>query len=439
MPTHLGLHGTPQLHPTPLSVGGCRPLHGAMTRTLPLVWLVLWLWSGGVGGLAVAFGSAAEGAAYADRGLNSPADAAARLLRRLEGVPSELERRLFADATDGRWQKLSLLSAGLIASGVDRPERLSHYEAKFADLVAELRRSNTVVGTPRQQARTIFEFLHSRVLRGGYRLECTEMTVALDDGRFNCVSASVLFNCLAGRFGLRTCGLEGNAHAMSRLILADATMDLETTCPDWFQRLAEPPRQPGEAERAVVADRVAGGGPRPRVVTDVELVSTIYYNRGVGLLAQKQFAEAMAANAKAMRLDPQGTSARGNLLAGINNWAIDLSVAGRWDEAAELLRQGLSLDPGSRILEANFVHVYRQWTDALCREGRFDQALAALDLAGAVRPDESQLTVVRREVTRRWETARRQSDQDGPAMALGLGLAPSGSLPTGLPISADGP
>ena len=108
-------------------------------------------------------------------------------------------------------------------------------------------------------------------------------------------------------------------------------------------------------------------------------------------------------------------------------------------EAAELLRQGLSLDPGSRIFQANFVHVYRQWTEALCREGRFDQAARALELARAVRPEEDQLAVVRQEVDRRWELARLEADQARQAMALGLGLGSSGSLPTALPVSADGP
>jgi tetratricopeptide (TPR) repeat protein len=388
-----------------------------MARLLPIAWLAACLWPDSAGTLA--FGTDEHGwqpaAAHASETL---------LIKRLEGAPNGLERQLFADPADGRWRRLSLLTAGLIASGVDRPEQLRRYETKFSGLVAELRRSASVVGTPRQQSQAIFKFLHHRILRGGYHLECTELTVALDDGRFNCVSASVLFNCLAGQFGLRTCGLEGKAHAMSRLSLPDETLDVETTCPDWFER--QPP---------VVAGRIAGeGSPPPRLVSDVELIATIYYNRGVDLLAQKQFAEAVAANAKALRLDPAGTAARGNLLAGINNWAVDLGGRNRWDEAAELLRQGLSLNPGSRILQANFVHVYRQWTDALCREDRYAEASGALDAAQAVCPQESQLATVRREVYRRWNLA---ASEPASATPNAYGTLPSGSLPTSLPLSAD--
>ena len=44
--------------------------------------------------------------------------------------------------------------------------------------------------------------MHRRVLRGGYQLDGTDLTVVLTQGQFNCVNASVLFNCLAAEFGL---------------------------------------------------------------------------------------------------------------------------------------------------------------------------------------------------------------------------------------------
>ena len=75
-------------------------------------------------------------------------------------------------------------------------------------------------------------------------------------------------------------------------------------------------------------------------------MATIYYNRGVDLLAEKRFADAAAANAKAVRLDPQNATAKGNFLATINNWAIDLGTSGEYEKAAELLRLGLAADPG---------------------------------------------------------------------------------------------
>ena len=142
-----------------------------------------------------------------------------------------LEERLFADAADGRLDEFSPLDAALVASGVDDVDSLRHYQQKAAALVDQLRRSAALAGTPRQQVEAIFEFLHRQVLRGGYDLAYTDLRRVLDDGRFNCVSATVLLNYLAGQFGLDCRGLEMPGHAMTRVRLPDGVLDVETTCP----------------------------------------------------------------------------------------------------------------------------------------------------------------------------------------------------------------
>ena len=329
-----------------------------------------------------------------------------------------LEERLFADAANGHFDRLTLLEAALVASGVDDPADLTRYRAQVAGRVEDLRRSGTVCGTPRQQAQAIFEFLHRRILTGGYRLECTDLRHALDHGRFNCVSATVLFNCLAGEFGLKVCGLETPGHAMSRLQTPDAPLDIETTCPRWFQLLDRPQKQAELVEKTLgrlpAKDRPASRPgtvpafaqrkrdcPLPREISAVELMAMIYYNRGVDLLGEKRFPEAAAANAKSMRLDPSNATARGNFLATLNNWAIDLGTSGRYGEAAELLASGLQIDPTYEAFGLNYVHVYRQWTAHLCAAGEFDQALGLLARAAAQRPSETYFLRAQSEISRR--------------------------------------
>ena len=94
---------------------------------------------------------------------------------------------------------------------------------------------------------------------------CTELADALEQGRFNCVSATVLFNCLAERFGLHVCGLETPGHALSRLILPDGRLDVETTCPRWFQLCTIPGDRPNWSSGPWGGSRpaaVAGAVPR---------------------------------------------------------------------------------------------------------------------------------------------------------------------------------
>ncbi len=127
---------------------------------------------------------------------------------------------------------------------------------------------------------------------------------------------------------------------------------METTCPQWFSVSGTP---------AVAAPREMS---QPRQLSDVELVATIYYNRGVDLLADRRFAEAVAANAKAVRLDPHNTTAKGNYLATINNWGIELATAGQYAKASELFRLGMSTEPGFAAFRDNYARLQRQWDEA---------------------------------------------------------------------------
>jgi len=323
-----------------------------------------------------------------------------------------LEKRLLADAADRRLDEFSLLEAALIASGVQSVEALRHYRQRHAALLEQLRRSLPADGSPQQRAEAIFEFMHRQVLRGGYGVEYTDLRLAFDEGRFNCVSASVLFNCLAGECGLAVCGLEIPGHAMSRLRLPGGPLDVETTCPGWF-RLMDDPQKQADLVRKTLGPNVSRNCSQAREVSPIEIAAMIYYNRGVDLLARKRFAEAGSANAKALRLDPASTTARGNLLATLNNWAIALGQSNRFAEAVQLLREGLAFDPDYETFALNYVHVHHQWVEHLCAAGRFDEALRILAAAAAELPDRPYLKQAQSDVSRRraWSMAARHASE----------------------------
>jgi tetratricopeptide (TPR) repeat protein len=320
-----------------------------------------------------------------------------------EGELSALEMRLFADAADGRLDRHTLLSAALVAGGADRAESIARYEAQVRslgdELVAGLERAGELRGSPRRRAERVLEFLHRRVLAGGYDITASDLRLALDEGRFNCVTASVLFNCLAERAGLLAVGLEMPGHAMSRVILPDGPLDVETTCAGWLRLSGDPRRQAQQAE-ATLGASTSPDRSLARPISDIELCAMIYYNRGVDYLAEQHFAEAAAANAKALRLNPGSDTARGNLLATINNWAIALGTSGRYAEAAELLRRGIELDPRYETFLLNAAHVYHQWVLALCRNGRYDEALRTLERGAEWFPQVAYLRAAPAEVHR---------------------------------------
>ena len=333
--------------------------------------------------------------------------------RAFEGALSRLEQDLFTDAADGVWNEHSLLEAALIASGVSRPELLRYHEAQVADLTAELSMSGRLAGTEREQAQVIFEFMHRRILRGGYQLDCTDLGLSLDEGRFNCVSASVLFNCLAGRFGLTAHGLEAPGHAMSRLVLDGQPFDVETTCATWFRLVDDPAKQAAIVDRMIGRQPGQGSPLTARTVTPVQLIATIYYNRGVDLLAENRFHDAVSANAKALRLDAANQTACGNLLATLNNWSITLAGDGHYARAVELLDRGLALDSSYETFKANYVHVHHQWIESLCSTEHFQGALDVLAKAADKQPQEPYFRQIRREVERRRARIRLDTGHTG--------------------------
>jgi tetratricopeptide (TPR) repeat protein len=333
----------------------------------------------------------------------------------LAGRPQNaLEKQLFADAADGRLDEFSPLGAALVAGGVDNADELHRYQQKAKSLAEELRRSDDSA-RPREQIVAVFDFMHRRVLCGGYDLAATDLRVVLDQGRFNCISATVLFNYFAGELGLKCRGLEMPSHAMSRVLLPEGPVDVETTCPRWFH-LTGDLRQETVAASTAIGSAAGADRAKAREVSPIQLAAMIYYNRGVDLLADKRFAAAAAANAKSLRLDPNNITARGNLLATINNWSIHLGDSEHFAEAIDLLRQGLAIDRKFDAFAQNYVHVHHQWVERLCREGRFEEATTILSRAVAEMPDRDYLRRAEGEVQRRWTRAVASTQQDGPLL-----------------------
>ncbi len=328
---------------------------------LALIWVVF--------GLEVAGAEAGGAASVTDSGISdvsplAPPELAAHLRQGGAAALAEqslnsLEQGLFADAANGRLDDHSLLAAALIASGVHEPKLLVEYQRKFDRYARELKRDVPAGQGRRGELEAVFDFLHRRILHGGYRIDCTDLRIAIDDGRFNCVSASILFQCLAERHGFIVHTLEMPGHAMSRVILPDGPLDVETTCAAWFRLMDDPKRQAASVRQTLGATPGANRA-NARQVAEVGSVALVYYNRGVDLLAAARYGEAALANAKALRLDPDNRTARGNLLATVNNWAISLGQSLRFDDAVAMLQAGLAIDPQYEPFSLNYAYIRQQ-------------------------------------------------------------------------------
>ncbi|MDR1480074.1 MAG: hypothetical protein LBJ00_14150 [Planctomycetaceae bacterium] len=342
------------------------------------------------------------------------------LIRNVDPV----EKALFQDAQDGKWNNFNLLRAALIAEGERDPEKIRQYEAKLDSILQKVKAKNQNADKnsnpvfDENLTRELFESLHREIMTRQYDINCTNLGSVFETGKFNCVSATVLFNVLCEKAGLEVRALEMPGHALSRVRFADKEMDIETTCADWFrldnkevlaaattQRVAKStPATPtpltgnnmtneNAPSTATESEKLAELSKKSREITPVQLISTIYYNNGVDMLNMKRYAEAAMMNIKALHLDPESETAWGNLMVAINNWAIELSSGTstqnikRYDLAAILLDQGFYIDTSYEKFKTNQLHVYYHWVLDLAIKGHIDAAKEVFSHADKRLPD----------------------------------------------------
>lgn len=264
---------------------------------------------------------------------------------------------------DGRFDGMDLLEGALTAGGTIDRHRRATYRQQFDRLVEELRLSGRVVGSEFDKARAVHEWLHVRLLTGGFRETATTVEAAFDAGRFNCISSVILFRAAAERFGLRVYGVEVPGHAYAVVDTGAGSLVVQTTCPAWFAALGDEGQRRAMLQRtlgeraAADADRDPAAGRR---LSDVGLVAVVLYNRGLDYLEAGRYAEALAANKAALELDSHNATARANLLATVNNWSLAEFKSGDVAVALRLLEQGLAVAPDYELFYENLIAVYQQ-------------------------------------------------------------------------------
>jgi tetratricopeptide (TPR) repeat protein len=167
---------------------------------------------------------------------------------------------------------------------------------------------------------------------------------------------------------------------------------IETTCPECHST-----RDPGQLP--------FHEGPRDlqhRVISDVELVGKVYYNRGVAALEAKRFSQATDLLTCARHLDAKDQATHDNLLATLNNWALAACDSGEYETASDLILRGLSIDPSYPPLQSNDLHVHQQWVKSLCNQQQYAAAIAILDTVVRRHPDEKAFRYGRLTVYGRW-------------------------------------
>ena len=258
--------------------------------------------------------------------------------------PVAVETRLIQDLADGACDEHSFLQAAILASGVTDRSQLSKCEEEFA---AALQAWRPIVATRTGDlacVRTIHRLVHERFLQGRYRADQDNVAELLESGSHNCLSATVLLVAFCRDLGVPAMAVEAPGHVLAYLPQADSGMLIESASPTWrvypFPSLTAV-QKPGDTQRQF------------RVLSPTDLIASIYFNRGVHYLEQGRFADALEANKMALAIDPKCASARENLLATVNNWAVAVGTSGQVDQALEMLEAAQAIAPEFQPFAAN--------------------------------------------------------------------------------------
>ena len=314
---------------------------------------------------------------------------------RLQFPKGSLEEALFEDAQDGRFNRLGLEQAVLIASGVTQADLLKYIQ-KIDSIQNHISLSWPMKRLSRlKRAQIILYFLHQTTFRF-YNPVATEIQSVLDQGIYNCVSSTMLFNILCERFGVRTGGIEIPTHLYSVILDPDSPsghVEVQTTVVQGFMI-----RNMSKDE--FIFDPKIQTWHGKRQVNGVSLIAVIYYNRGIYWIREKNFEKALPYYQRAYALDPnfptltslvaelytgsgnqffesenyskasqiyeQGflflksrhdvaslAALRKNLCASLINEANEMIKIKRWEKAQSLLKQALKLGPDQETIHHN--------------------------------------------------------------------------------------
>ncbi len=342
---------------------------------------------------------------------------------------SSLEEDFFNDLEDNSLDRYSLADAFLIASGIITEPDFSGYREKMDRLRARARAETPGSADPYDRAKTLLQWMHDKALTS-YRANATLATDILDHGRFDCLTASILYLILARDCGLPVSGVIVPDHAFCVLEDPRGNKDIETTVRYGFDPGA---MEIEEMERTV---RYAYVPPRDygnrETVNPRRLIACLYSNRisilqnGMGLPRRD-----LAKYKKGYCLDPDSPLFNENIAASLNNLAIESLRHGNLADARSYIDQGYRFLPSGDGFSRLDIQFYNARAERESRGGDYGMAVASLREGLLKFPDELVLTKNLVYYYDRWAVSRERRGEGERARAVyreGLAEVPGDPL-----------
>jgi hypothetical protein len=235
---------------------------------------------------------------------------------------------------DRRATAPSLVERMLVAEGAS-PQQRDAIVARLESLGVEAAHALAPINADRDRCIALHAWLHAHVLTGKFKPDCHRLSDAVSTGNFNCFTATALYTWFARECRLSATPVLAAAHVFVRVTCehsagTSSAVDVETTCPGWFR--AAPSQQ-----RAWLAAAIGRQPGEPREISDTQLAGVYFYNQGVEAFRRRDFADAARLTGAAIRFDASNQPACDNLLAALNNLALQHAAAGETAEAERIV------------------------------------------------------------------------------------------------------
>jgi hypothetical protein len=146
---------------------------------------------------------------------------------------SALESRLGADIGDGRLDDFSGMEAAFILSGIREQDELNAAMAWYRNLVETIRAFHFDPFDRTGSANKVFSYLHGTWLKQ-YEKETISLLDIVHKKKFNCVTATILYNMICEDFGWRTEAFETPTHVYTIFTNFTNPVMVENTTPMGF-------------------------------------------------------------------------------------------------------------------------------------------------------------------------------------------------------------
>lgn len=234
----------------------------------------------------------------------------------------------------------------LLASGDTDVAPLQVHLEQLDELTREARAAIDTCPSAAEKAERLLAFLHKRVLSQGYEARQSSLAVALNEGKFNGLSATALYHLVGQRLGLSLQVLEAPnlpfPHALAILVDGERRIPIETANLQGFNLRDKANPQPGVANLGQIDLAQA------RELDNLGLALAIYNSRALDLAKKGEHLDATILRFTMLALSPANQDLQKSADGALTRWIAALETAKKFDAAQAVGRLGLGIAQAKR-------------------------------------------------------------------------------------------